>query len=377
MTAVVFETPGLIDVRAFTIMGAHAKPNAPNPIGYFGTGLKYAIAVLVRLGCEPVVWIGRDRFSFSTYATTFRGMPLQTIKMRVLKDGGKRPSYFEMPYTTAYGKGWEVWQAFRELESNTRDEGGKTYVIDGDRATDMRGLARGDRTLIVVDLPELVEAAEKIDEVFLPRGRRSGTLLEAFDDPGERLYYRTMRVKDLEKQSVFTYNVLEILTLTEDRTLASEWSAKNVVARWVLSEATADQVEKVLKAEEDQWEHGLDFPSYVKPSDAFREVMTERKRGLGKNAYSYYNGYAPRATIRAKKVWNLFEEYRKPWRLDGDAVVDADGEQVFARPHERDDEEFALIAEKIVSLLRAGEPPITIDVKPTVTVDGTDDPIPF
>ena len=30
MTAVVFETPGLIDVRAFTIMGAHAKPNAPN-----------------------------------------------------------------------------------------------------------------------------------------------------------------------------------------------------------------------------------------------------------------------------------------------------------------------------------------------------------
>ena len=27
--------------------------------------------------------------------------------------------------------------------------------------------------------------------------------------------------------------------------------------------------------------------------------------------------------------------------------------------------------------VRAGEPPITIDVKPTVTVDGADDPIPF
>ena len=31
MTAVVFETPGLIDVRAFTIMGAHAKPNSAKP----------------------------------------------------------------------------------------------------------------------------------------------------------------------------------------------------------------------------------------------------------------------------------------------------------------------------------------------------------
>lgn len=32
MTAIVFETPGLIDLRAFTIMGAHAKPKTDNPI---------------------------------------------------------------------------------------------------------------------------------------------------------------------------------------------------------------------------------------------------------------------------------------------------------------------------------------------------------
>ena len=113
-------------------MGAHAKPNTANPIGYFGTGLKYAIAVLVRLGAEPVVWIGRDRFSFSKRSSTFRGTPLETIVMRVLKEKNKRATTYELPYTTAYGKAWEVWQAFRELESNTRDEGGTIWTFDSD-----------------------------------------------------------------------------------------------------------------------------------------------------------------------------------------------------------------------------------------------------
>ena len=39
-------------------MGVSAKPNTKSPIGYFGTGLKYAMAALVRLGTQPVVWIG-------------------------------------------------------------------------------------------------------------------------------------------------------------------------------------------------------------------------------------------------------------------------------------------------------------------------------
>jgi hypothetical protein len=37
-----------------------------NPIGYFGTGLKYAISVLCRLGTKPVVWIGQDKYTFYT-----------------------------------------------------------------------------------------------------------------------------------------------------------------------------------------------------------------------------------------------------------------------------------------------------------------------
>ena len=42
---------------------------------------------------------------------------------------------------------------------------------------------------------------------------------------------RTMRALDLSKPTVFTYNLLERLELTEDRTIKYEFYAKDLVAR--------------------------------------------------------------------------------------------------------------------------------------------------
>ena len=46
--AVVHVTKGKLDLRSLSTFGLNAKPNTTNPIGYFGTGMKYAIAVLLR-----------------------------------------------------------------------------------------------------------------------------------------------------------------------------------------------------------------------------------------------------------------------------------------------------------------------------------------
>lgn len=345
MTAVVFETPGLIDMRAFTIIGAHAKPNSTNPIGFFGSGLKYVMAILVRLGAEPIVWIGEDKLTFSKKTSKFRGTDLETIKMTVLKAGNKRATSYELPFTTRYGARWDVWMAFRELESNTRDEGGKTYTVDtrtyGDNRLDherfdLDEVVRGTEnvTRIVIDLPVFAEAAEKIDEVFLPRARRSapGTILEAFEGESDKMYYRTMRAMDLKKPSIFTYNLIEEQTLTEDRTLMHEYHVKQAVARWVLTAATADEVEAVLKADEDAWEHGLEFPGYVKPSAAFEEVMRSRRRGVSKNAWAYYGRYAAPKACRIDTPWSLNTEHPRPWRVEGLEVLDSTGNAVFAAP---------------------------------------------
>ena len=354
MTAVVFETPGLLDVRAITIMGAHAKPNSANPIGFFGTGLKYAIAVAVRLGAEPVIWIGRDRFSFSKKSSTFRGADLETIKMTVLKDGNKRPTTYELGFTTRYGARWKPWMAFRELESNTRDEGGKTFLIDSPEKWDLfHGGPDAGKTYIVIANADLFSAAEDIASIFLPRGSRKGVLLEAFPGENDHAYYRTMRALDLGKPSLFTYNVLEELELTEDRTIKYGFHVRDVVARWVLTEATVDQVEAVLKAEEESWEHGLEFPGRVPPSEAFREVMANRRRGISKSAWNYFGAYAGPSRTRTRGPWRLTDAHPRPWRVEGLEVLDAVGNAVFATPDGYYDE-WDRTAEAIVARVNVG-----------------------
>jgi hypothetical protein len=361
LSAVVFETPDLIDVRAFTIMGAHAKPNSANPIGFFGTGLKYAIAVLVRLGCEPVVWVGRDKLSFSKKVAKFRGTDLETIVMRVHKDGNKRPTSYELPFTTRYGANWKPWMAFRELESNTRDEGGRTFLIDRPELwTADYGGPDARKTFVIVDLPAFVEAAEKIDEVFLPRARREGTLLEAIDPndrPEEReahpIYYRTMRAMTVDKPTIYTYNVLESVELTEDRTITYSFRVRDVLARWVLTEATEAQVEAIVTADDGWWEHGLEFPGHVAPSAAFRAVMLRRPKGTSSRARGYWSTWSSPAPIVRAQAFVLFEAAPKPWKVDDDAVFDAGGEPVFERPKGMGWREWVRIAGAIVAKLDA------------------------
>ena len=48
MRAIVHKTKGKMDLRSITVFGMNVKPETTMPIGYFGTGLKYAIAVLMR-----------------------------------------------------------------------------------------------------------------------------------------------------------------------------------------------------------------------------------------------------------------------------------------------------------------------------------------
>ena len=105
-----------IDLRAVTTMGVHVKPTNDSPIGYFGTGLKYAIATLLRNGHQIDIWANGQRNYFSTHDEEIRGTTFKLIYLN-----GER-----LGFTTNLGKNWELWQAYRELESNVRDENGQS-----------------------------------------------------------------------------------------------------------------------------------------------------------------------------------------------------------------------------------------------------------
>src|ERR1700761_673266 len=117
--SVVFENPGEIDPLAIRTFGVSVK-EGDNPIGFFGTGLKYALSILLRTGHHISIQAGERTLTFATKEAAIRNQPFNLITM----DGEP------LGFTDAVGKTWEVWMAYRELYCNCKDEGGTIYVAD-------------------------------------------------------------------------------------------------------------------------------------------------------------------------------------------------------------------------------------------------------
>jgi hypothetical protein len=205
-----FRTPGLIDLRAVRTFGVSAK-ETDGAIGQFGTGLKYAIAVALRHGCAVELWRGLECWRFGTLAADIRNKEFALVTMR---RGDDAP--MELAFTTELGKHWKPWMAFRELESNTRDERGETFLTDGD------AVAREGRTAIcVTGMDEEYEGRHK---TFLaPNLLAECRGLEVHKGTSDAVYCKGVRVLDLKHPAEFSYNFLS-LELTEDRTAKSEHS---------------------------------------------------------------------------------------------------------------------------------------------------------
>lgn len=282
-----FVTDGEIDLRSFTTFGFNAKPNTTSPIGFFGTGLKIATAVIARLGCKMTVIIDGTYHEFYTKETEFRGKTFDVVRMRKRKGFMSRWQYQEMPYTTELGKNWEPWQVFRELESNTRDENGYTMIVDEDTPGGMSFLNdehRG-KTVILVDEPSVIAAYEERDTIFLPDNlelRLETNRCQAFNVGSKYLFYRGMRVVELDRPSAFTYNILAEQRLTEDRTLYS-WNAQWEVRKLIMEGNDEKFIDQIIQLEDEKfWEGRIEFDDiYAISSETFRSVVSRRKYSGG------------------------------------------------------------------------------------------------
>jgi hypothetical protein len=337
--AVVFTTPGLIDVRSFTTFGINAKPNSRNPIGYFGTGLKYAVAVLVRAGLRPVVWIGRDRHEFYVKDVDFRGKSFPMVRMKRSRWSLMRTTHHDLPFTTELGKNWKMWQAFRELESNTRDEGGITEIEEGGitEIEELNDYVRPvDRTTIVVEGEEFVQAYLERDNVFLPGG-----LSEQTDDSGAAqvlegaskfLYYRGMRVAELDKPSLFTYNVLAPIELTEDRTCKYAFQPRENLAKVVVTSTDAEFIERIVLTDDGHWEHGLEFDyQSERPSDEFRALVRTRRGAMPPAVTRYYAGWRGDDRAVYDEPETTWDRYPRPWQTSNGGIQAANGRTILER----------------------------------------------
>ena len=259
---VYFYNEGVIDLNTIRTMGVSVK-DTDNPIGYFGTGLKYAIATLLRTGHKITLKAGDTYYSFATQKIAVRGKDFDIVHMNEEQLG----------FTTDLGKDWEVWMAYRELASNVIDEGGHTSTMPPRDDNDSG-------TLFKVIGKEITDAHQKRSDVFC-EGYPEFTdrHVEIHSGPSGKMFYRGIRVQELELNSMFTYNVMSDLILTEDRTIKYDWEVKQRLSRVLPSINNRNFAERLIFCR-GYWEETLDFTRCSDPSEAFLDAVADNFNNL-------------------------------------------------------------------------------------------------
>src|SRR5690242_10134874 len=214
---ITFLTDTALPIEAATTMGVSVKGD--DAIGKFGTGLKYAIAGVLRLGGSIAVYIDGERHDFTTKDSNIRGREFRIVHHNGMPCG----------FTTELGKHWEPWQLFRELASNTLDEGGSW--------TRERTDAGSARTVIQVCCRE-VEDSERNEHVFITKG---APLLEStmgatvYAGASRHYYFRGIRAGSFPCVAPVTVDVHDG-SLSEDRLL--DYSRVQNELAWAFRTAT-------------------------------------------------------------------------------------------------------------------------------------------
>lgn len=173
----VITNPGLIDPLAFELIGASTKRSDAQTIGFFGSGLKYAIAGLLRRGIHFQVWRGEELLEITTQEVKLRDQSFQ----RILFNG------VPTSLTTDMGPRWEKWMLIRELYANSIDEGGEMAVTE-----DYQEFITPNRTTII--LPDIDQVSDVISDqdVLFCRGREieyEDDTLRIYEEVGDGGFY--------------------------------------------------------------------------------------------------------------------------------------------------------------------------------------------
>lgn len=256
---VFFQNSGLIDLRAIKTFGVSSKDKADS-IGEFGTGLKYAIAILLREKQKISLWQGSKEYKFTLKKTRIRNDDFQIICMN-----GE-----ELAYTTKLGKNWDLWQAYRELYSNCIDEEGT--ISSG-----------SDPTVSIGPEDTCVEVSgSKFQKIYQNRGEiildTEPVLIlpgvEIHMGEGKYIFYRGIRTAQAYPNiALYNYSIMAKMNLTEDRTFKWGFQVKEAITTAITQISDNDILENILIAEKGCFEFDLDYSCCSRPSNTFIKVV--------------------------------------------------------------------------------------------------------
>lgn len=119
MKYIKIQNSGLLDIRLVSLMGGTTKEGQSNKIGFFGTGLKYTLAYMMRNGLQLKIFIGKDEVKLTNQIEK-----ISEVDFNILYIDGQRTAI-----TDKMGRDWKPWMILRECWSNAIDEGGQSREI--------------------------------------------------------------------------------------------------------------------------------------------------------------------------------------------------------------------------------------------------------
>lgn len=329
MTMLRFQNKGVLEIAAAITLGVNVK-EGDTPIGHFGTGLKFAIATLLRTGHRVMVWDGSSMWRMVSRPEIIRGAQFEIV-WAVSDDKEHRTGF-----TTQLGRGWELWQAYRELRCNAMDEGDWSISIEeGDRPSP--GPAGRTEIWVTGEGIQQVHAERRryfIEDAPIAEVHGIGTIHAG---ESRSIFYRGVAVLQLEKMTQFTYNFTEFTALTEDRTMANTWMLPSKIGRMVAGLQNHEWIARCVLSPDSFMESECTF-SGATPSSEFMDVMRRNKTNMraNKHARDLWESMNPTDPVYLDVELDEHEQFQLTnaittvWKMDADCKIGRNHIQVVA-----------------------------------------------
>jgi len=261
---IIFQNPGLIDMAVVTTMGVSVK-DGDEVIGFFGTGLKFSIATILRDGGSVTIWRGLEAHVLGTEKGEVRGEEFDFVTL----DGQR------IGFTTNLGRTWKPWMAFRELASNCRDENGRYWQIGEAEIAEIP--VEGMTTIVAVGLDEVWPDRTSI--MLESKPLAAAESIEIHEGITPYVFYRGVRIHTSSRPFSHTYNILGQIELTEDRTAKNWYQVEQRIERGIGALEERPMLRRILTCGEMFSEHHMDVPAYGSPGPVFRDLARELAMG--------------------------------------------------------------------------------------------------
>jgi hypothetical protein len=294
MNWLLIENKGLLEMESLYLMGASTKRNNESMIGMFGSGNKYAIALLLRHNIPFKIFSGSMEIDITTRKVELRGTEFDIIQVN-----GKDTSL-----TIQMGPQWEPWYAIREIYSNALDEGEARIFVTEDINYS------ADHTRFYIGVTEEVEdiidnkwntyfTMERDDLLFELKERSPLKVYPNLDISRRLLVYRKgILVSNAEVSSFYSYD-MPTADIDESRSLRDMYPLREAVVKsWMLCpdagliEQFLLNIDTAIRADRElayfeldlnwSWYDHLLSPDVWNPAIGDRIIINQRMTGMFK-----------------------------------------------------------------------------------------------